>query len=151
MNPAPNGPASPAHEGLVALSEQECYQRLASAHLGRLALSVDALPRVFPVHYALLGRDPVFRTEAGTKLSAAAAGNVVCLEIDDATPEMHTGWSVMVIGPAEILTAPLDLRRAADLPLNPWVGRGDAFVRVTATLVSGREIIPPAMRRASRV
>lgn len=141
----------PRHDhGLVELSDQDCYQRLAAGHLCRIALSVDALPRVFPVHYALLGRDPVFRTDAGTKLSAAAGGNVVCLEIDDAAPEVHTGWSVMVVGPAEILVDPVDLEAAAELPLRPWVGRGDAFVRITATLVSGREIIPVGKRRPAR-
>lgn len=136
------GNGRPGRKQLGELSDHECYLRLAATHLGRVALSVGALPRVFPVHYALLGRDPVFRTDVGAKLSAAAQGNVVCLEIDDAVPEYHTGWSVMVIGPADILVDPADLAAAARLPLNPWVGGGDSFVRVAATLVSGREILP---------
>lgn len=144
------GNGRPGHKQLAELSDHECYLRLGATHLGRVALSVGALPRVFPVHYALLGRDPVFRTDAGAKLSAAAQGNVVCLEIDDAVPEYHTGWSVMVIGPAEILADPVDLAAAARLPLKPWVGDGDSFVRVSATLVSGREILPPGTASRSR-
>ena len=126
---------------LVELSERDCYLRLAANHLGRVALSVGALPAVFPVHYAMLGPDPVFRTDVGAKLTAAANGNVICLEIDEADPLSHTGWSVMVTGPSVVLTDPQELAQAAALPLEPWVGQGDAFVRIQAALVSGREIV----------
>ena len=131
------------HVGLEVLDEHECFRLLRACHLGRVALSLGALPAVFPVHYALLGRDPVFRTDAGAKLTAASAGNVVCIEIDDADPESHGGWSVMVTGPADVLTDEADLAQAKDLPLRPWVGRGDAFVRIKAAVVSGRRISPP--------
>lgn len=134
-------PIEPRHDRLVEMSERDCYRKLEGSHLGRLALSIGALPAVFPIHYALLGRDPVFRTDAGTKLTAAANGNVVCLEIDHADPLDHTGWSVMVTGPSEVLKDPDDLARAAELPLEPWVGQGDAFVRVRAALVTGRRIV----------
>lgn len=137
-------PTSANHDGLVELSARDCYRRLASVHLGRVALSIGALPVVFPVHYALLGEDPVFRTDAGAKLSAAASGNVICLEIDDADPEAHTGWSVMVTGTADILTDVDELAAAEHLPLQPWVGRGDAFVRIRATFVTGRKVVSGA-------
>ncbi|CAN5433995.1 hypothetical protein BH10ACT1_BH10ACT1_22840 [soil metagenome] len=136
------------HDGLVELSHRDCYRRLASSHLGRVALSIGALPVVLPVHYVLLDRDPVFRTDPGAKLSAAANGNVVCLEIDDADPESHTGWSVMVTGTADVITDPEELAMAERLPLRPWVGRGDAFVRIRATFVTGRKVVSghhPAM------
>ncbi|HEX2577544.1 MAG TPA: pyridoxamine 5'-phosphate oxidase family protein [Aquihabitans sp.] len=128
------------HQGLSPLDDRECYRLLAAAHLGRVALSVAALPVILPVHFALLGRDPVFRTERGAKLRAASAGNVLCLEVDEVDPEGHTGWSVLVTGPAEVLTAPEDLAVASTLPLSPWVGAGDAYVRIRATLVSGRRV-----------
>lgn len=129
------------HEGLGGLTDEECYRHLRDTKLGRVAVSVDALPRVFPVHYALLGRDPVFRTDEGTKLIAASGRNVVCFEIDHVNQEEHTGWSVMVIGPAEVITGAAELVRARALPLRPWVGRGEAYVRVSAILVSGRSVV----------
>lgn len=123
---------------LVVLDETACRRRLAANRFGRVALSVGALPVVFPVHYALLDGDPVFRTDAGTKLAAASSGNVLCLEIDEVNAEDHTGWSVLVTGRAEVLSDPETLARAADLPLRPWVGHGDAFVRIHGEVVSGR-------------
>lgn len=71
---------------------------------------------------------------------AASAGQVVCLEIDDFDPEHHTGWSVMVTGTASVVNAPEELARARQLPLQPWVGHGEAYVRIEATIVSGRRI-----------
>lgn len=125
---------------LLALDEATCRRHLAATRFGRVALSLGALPVVLPVHYALLDGDPVFRTDAGTKLAAASAGNVLCLEIDEADPEEHTGWSVLVTGPAEVLSDPGSLRRAERLPLRPWVGDGDAFVRIRSRMISGRAI-----------
>ncbi len=139
---APAADAAPIeHTGLELIDAEECFRLLGAARLGRVAVSVDALPAVFPVHFALLGRDPVFRTEAGAKLTAASAGNIICLEADDVDAESHTGWSVMVTGPAEVLRPGPDLDAALELPLRPWVGSGDAFVRIGAALVSGRRVV----------
>ena len=126
---------------LEVLGERECLNLLGHASLGRVALCFGALPAIFPVHFSLLGRDPVFRTEGGSKLTAASAGQVLCLEVDHADPESHTGWSVMVTGIAQVLTG-LDLELAQSLPLRPWVGTGDAYVRIHATLLSGRRVHP---------
>ena len=132
------------HLGLDVLDEHECLRLLGSTHLGRVAVTVGALPDIFPIHYALLGSDPVFRTDPGAKLMAASAGTILCLEADEADPVNHTGWSVMVTGPAHVITDPDELAKAHDLPLRPWVGRGDVYVRLQAVLVSGRRIVDPA-------
>lgn len=130
------------HHGLVELTDHECYVHLAAAHLGRVAMLIDGRPVIFPVHFVLLDRDPIFRTEAGAKLTAAAGGAPMCLEVDESDPEDHTGWSVVVSGPADVLSDPGDLRAAEALPLRPWVGRGDEFVRVKSSTVTGRRIEP---------
>ena len=125
---------------ITALEEHECFERLRSTPFGRVALSSGALPVIFPIHYVLLGRDPVFRTDPGTKLLAASDGQVLCLEIDSIDPVMHTGWSVLVTGRAEVLDDPDALHAVSQLPLRPWIGNGDAFVRIETSLVSGRSI-----------
>jgi len=127
---------------ITALEEHECFERLRTTPFGRVALSSGALPVIFPIHYALLGRDPVFRTDPGTKLLAASDGQVLCLEIDAIDPFLHTGWSVMVTGRAEVLDDPDELHAVSRLPLRPWIGNGDAFVRIETSLVSGRSIGP---------
>lgn len=130
------------HHGLVEMTDHECFNHLASAHLGRVALVVEGRPMIFPVHFALLGRDPIFRTEPGAKLTAAAGGGPMCLEVDASDPEDHTGWSVVVAGPSDVLSTPADLRAAEALPLRPWVGAGDRFVRIRASVVTGRRVEP---------
>lgn len=122
------------------LSEHECFDRLRLTPFGRVALSSGALPVIFPIHFALMDRDPVFRTDHGTKLMAASDGQVLCLEIDEIHPVLHTGWSVLVTGRADVLTSPRAIEVAQALPLRPWSGSGDAYVRIDAALVSGREI-----------
>jgi len=125
---------------IIELPEHECRDRLKLTPFGRIALSSGALPVIFPIHFAMLGDDPVFRTDPGTKLMAASDGQVLCLEIDDIHPVLHTGWSVLVTGRADVLSDPGDLRAAAALPLRPWTGSGSAYVRIEASMLSGREI-----------
>lgn len=128
---------------IIELTERACRDRLALTPFGRVALSSHALPVIFPIHFAMLGDDPVFRTDPGTKLMAASAGQVLCLEIDEIHPVLHTGWSVLVTGRADVLHRPEDLEAAAALPLRPWIGGGSAYVRIEASMVSGREILQP--------
>ena len=130
-----------AHRGrLGLLDELVCIRLLGEAKLGRIALSVGALPAIYPIRFALLGRDPVFRTHPQAGLVEATAGNVVCLQADDADPDSDHGWSVMVTGPADVITEPDLLEEARRLPLRPWAGAADAFVRIGAVMVSGRRI-----------
>ena len=134
----------PTHTALEisSLTDHQSYERLLSTAFGRVALSSGALPVIFPIHYAMLDFDPVFRTDPGTTLMSASNGQVLCLEIDEIHPTLHTGWSVLVTGRADVLDDPEDVAAAAALPLRPWIGQGDAFVRIRAAMVTGREIRP---------
>lgn len=133
-------PLAAHRDRLGLLEEQECIRLLGGVRLGRIALSVGALPAIYPIRFALLGRDPVFRTHPEAGLVEATAGNVVCLQADEADPDTERGWSVMVTGPAEVLTDGEVLVEARELPLRPWAGDADAFVRIGAVMVSGRRI-----------
>lgn len=130
------------HGGMEVLTERDCFALLEQAHFGRLGLSVGALPTILPVNFALLGRDPVFRTDAGTKLEAATNGHVLCLEIDDVDTLMRDGWSVVVTGRASVIEDQDELAAARQLPLQPWVGKGSSYVRIRASMVSGRRLRP---------
>jgi hypothetical protein len=106
-----------------------------------VAVSVGALPAIFPVNYATLDGDVVFRSGPGTKLTAAVRGAVVAFEVDETDGFDHTGWSVMVVGPAHEITDAGELDAAATLPLASWAPRdGDLFVRIESRLLSGREL-----------
>jgi nitroimidazol reductase NimA-like FMN-containing flavoprotein (pyridoxamine 5'-phosphate oxidase superfamily) len=132
---------------LVALDELECRRRLAKGGLGRTGVCVGALPAIFPVNYAVLDGDIVFRTGPGTKLDAAVAGVVVAFEVDHFDPLSHTGWSVMVVGVARRITDPDERARAEHLPLASWAeGARDAFVRLESSRVTGRELTLDGLR-----
>jgi nitroimidazol reductase NimA-like FMN-containing flavoprotein (pyridoxamine 5'-phosphate oxidase superfamily) len=129
--------------GLVVLSRDECLALLRGSHLGRVAVSIDALPVILPVQYAVLGDDIVFRTGVGTKLDAALRGAVVAFEIDSVDPLYHRGWSVLVTGHSTEVIDPEELVRCELLPLQPWLpGSTDRFVKIEAAVISGRVIDP---------
>lgn len=127
--------------GLEILEEAETRRLLAQEAIGRVGLTVDALPVILPVNYALLDGDVVFRSSAGVKLEAALDHAVVCFEVDGTDPRYHEGWSVLLTGRAELLEDKDELAAAERLPLRPWSGNVTGFyVRVRATMVSGRRL-----------
>ena len=128
--------------GLSVLEEGECVRLLSGARVGRVAVTIGAVPAVFPVNFALLDGDIVFRTGTGTKLDAATRNAVVAFEVDNLDPLYHEGWSVLVVGIADELTDPVLLGRAEALPLAPWApGARDHVVRLQPEFVSGRRIV----------
>ena len=94
---------------------------------------------VFPVNFALLKGDVVFRTVEGTKFHEAAAGAVVAFEADGYEPDGSGGWSVLVQGVSRVITEPSELRRARQLNVEPWAidGTADRVVRITARSSAG--------------
>jgi len=137
-------------EGLGLIDEAECLVLLASQSVGRVAVSVGAVPAVFPVNFGVLDNTIVFRTAAGTKLDVATRNSVIAFEVDKIDPVYHEGWSVLVVGMAEELTDPATLQRALDLPLAPWApGSRDHVVCVRPELVSGRRIVHRAVPEAA--
>lgn len=127
--------------GLEILSRAECDHRLGAHHIGRVAVLAGDQPLVLPVNYGVDRGDVVFRSAVGTKLHAAI-GHRVAFEIDGLDPLTHGGWSVLVVGAAEIESRPGDRERLEALPLGTWApGRKPIWVRVRATSVTGRRIV----------
>jgi nitroimidazol reductase NimA-like FMN-containing flavoprotein (pyridoxamine 5'-phosphate oxidase superfamily) len=126
---------------LVELDRRECLDLFGRAGIGRVVLSVEAIPVALPVNTAVLDGDVVFATDEGSKLDAALRGNVVSIEADGVDRLYHTGWSVIVTGVAELLTDPGDIERARRLSLHAWAPGPHRFlVRIPSTVVSGRRI-----------
>jgi nitroimidazol reductase NimA-like FMN-containing flavoprotein (pyridoxamine 5'-phosphate oxidase superfamily) len=129
---------------LERLNRQECFRLLASVPIGRVGLSISALPVVLPVRFALLDDDVVFRTATGTRLYEAATEAVLAFEADQHDPEGVGGWSVLVQGRSEELTDATTLARARALGVLPWTrdDAADRFIRITSTVVTGRRCAP---------
>lgn len=108
-------------------------------------VNVDGVPAAFPVNFALLEDDIVFRTGPGTKLSAALDGATVGFEVDRIDPVFESGWSVLIQGAASVITDADDLLRARRLHLRTWApGDRPQFVRIRSESVSGRRFLSPA-------
>jgi uncharacterized protein len=132
------------------LSRVDCLRLLGEAEIGRIAVTIGALPVVLPVSYALFDGDILIRTARGTKLVAAASDAVVAFEVDSVDPLHHTGWSVLVQGVAKGITNQDELRRAKTVPLSPW-GQDDYYLRVSAQIVSGRRLTTDMRNDSSRL
>ena len=90
-------------DGLQVLDEVDAMRLLAQSHLGRVGLTIGALPAIFPVNYCLIDGDIVFRSSPGSKVSAASRGTVVAFEVDDYHDADRSGWSVLVVGRSEVV------------------------------------------------
>jgi nitroimidazol reductase NimA-like FMN-containing flavoprotein (pyridoxamine 5'-phosphate oxidase superfamily) len=129
--------------GLELLEEHEAWALLRAGVVGRVGVTIGAMPAIFPVNYAVLDDDAVvFRTAPGSKLSAAASDAVVAFEVDDYDRADRSGWSVLVVGRSEVVHD-LDVTRkvrAADL--EPYAdGTRTSIVRIRPVFVSGRRIV----------
>lgn len=130
-------------EGLEVLDEDECRALIATRAVGRVAVSMNALPAVFPVNYRVAGDAILFFTGAGTKLRAAMSNTVVAFEVDDFDEPNQTGWSVLVVGVPSEVTDPAMVASARRLGVRPWA-RGDRthLVRLHTDFISGRRVPP---------
>jgi nitroimidazol reductase NimA-like FMN-containing flavoprotein (pyridoxamine 5'-phosphate oxidase superfamily) len=129
-------------EGLELLDENEAMSLLAHNEVGRVGLTIGAMPAIFPVNYRLIDGCIVFRTAPGSKLSAASANTVVAFEVDDYNAADRSGWSVLVVGTSEVVHD-LDVTfQVLDEKLEPWVdGMRGWIVRIRPGFVSGRRIV----------
>jgi uncharacterized protein len=135
-------PAEPRAGRVQELTRSECFELLADEHLGRVAVTDDRGPVVFPVNYLLDRHTVVFRPEAGTTLHAASRGSRVCFEADGVDAVARTGWSVIVRGEITEVTDRAELARLAGLPLQVWpAGARDHYLRILPAVLTGRRIL----------
>jgi nitroimidazol reductase NimA-like FMN-containing flavoprotein (pyridoxamine 5'-phosphate oxidase superfamily) len=120
------------------LSEDECWELLLSASLGRLGLSVADEPEIFPVNFVAADKRIVFRTAEGTKLLELTVNNRVALETDGVGRD--EAWSVVVKGTARVLDKEWEIIAANALPLRPLVPTLKYnFIEITPVAVTGRK------------
>jgi len=126
---------------LETLDRAECLRLLETVPVGRIGVSIGALPAILPVNFAVVGDRIVIRTVPGTKLDAATMHAVVAFEVDDYAPDGSSGWSVMVQGVCSEVVAPAERAALAASALRPWAfdeGEATRFVRIDLSFVTGR-------------
>ena len=134
-----------AHGEFIWLDRGESMRLLATAPVGRLIFTVNALPAVRLMNFALAGGLIVLRTAADTTVARKVNDTVVAFEVDDLDAATSSGWSVIVTGRATLVTDPELLARYQRVPLVAWApGDRDQFVEITTELVEGRRARRPA-------
>ncbi len=129
--------------GLEILERAECLLLLTSVPVGRIAVTVDALPVLLPVNFSVSSSGKiVFATRSGQKLRGALENQVIAFEADAFDPVTRSGWSVLVQDRAQVLSR-AEAAPYEHLELERWAG-GDAtsYVVIGSGLISGRRITP---------
>ncbi|GAA3367926.1 pyridoxamine 5'-phosphate oxidase family protein [Streptomyces sannanensis] len=131
------------HPRLRDLGPDECRDLLSTHGVGRIAVSTPDGPVVIPVNYEVIEDAIAFRTAPDSVL-AAAAGTHVAFEVDHVDEAMSQGWSVLVVGPARVVTEPDAARRMTDRAhTEPWAGgERETWVSIQPTGITGRRIVP---------
>jgi uncharacterized protein len=129
---------------LRRLSPADCLNLLATARVGRVGVTMEALPTILPVNFVVFDEGVLFQTAAGTKLDAAVRGAVVAFQVDAYEAEGTAGWSVLLIGKANEITDPGDLHRAEVAAMTPCPTAGGPlhYVHVRGEQISGRRFGP---------
>ncbi len=124
---------------LVELDETMCLRLLGERIVGRMALTVGALPTVLPINYVLYGRSLVMATDPGLKLRSARSRDVVCLEVDDWDDFEQSGWYVTATGHLSEVSQPEEVEDLAGLTLGRWRHLDEPhLIRLTVELLHGR-------------
>ncbi|MFP5282893.1 MAG: pyridoxamine 5'-phosphate oxidase family protein [Actinomycetes bacterium] len=128
---------------VVELDRSECVDLLGAGTVGRLGYVTDDGPRVVPVNYVLAEDRVVFRTTAYGEVARAASGRRIAFEVDDVDEFFRAGWSVLVVGTADLLSE-ADLGRLSPRTWpEPWAaGPRTLFLQIPVGDVTGRRVLP---------
>lgn len=119
------------------IPEESAWGYLASVDVGRIAVSSDGRPEIYPVNFCLDGESIVFRSASGSKLEKLAVDSHVAFEADGWSET--GGWSVLIRGDAALIEDPDELARVTKAPLRTWVPTVKKnWVRVTPELITAR-------------
>lgn len=128
----------------VELSQEECADRLADRHFGRIALHGRDGLSVYPVNYTWSDGHVAIRTNPGAKLDGIAQSEVA-FEIDEIDEAARTGWSVLVRGVGYEVTDSIDgiSTEMRELPVDTWApGGNEHWIRIEPRSITGRRVQP---------
>jgi nitroimidazol reductase NimA-like FMN-containing flavoprotein (pyridoxamine 5'-phosphate oxidase superfamily) len=105
---------------IVRLDEVACLALLAEGSVGRVGVSMAALPTIRTVRYALTGDTVVFRVDPDSRLRSAVTDVVIAFHADRCDDRNRCGWSVVVQGRCREVVDAECLAGLRALPLAPW-------------------------------
>ncbi len=128
---------------MQVLDADQCRELLTGEQIGRVVVSMDAMPAAFPVNYTVIGPEIYFRTAPGTKMSAAVNRTVVAFQVDAFDTDTSEGWSVLVVGPARLVTDAAERALLDAAGMYSWVASGHPhYVAIRMDRITGRRLLP---------
>ena len=125
----------------MALTRDECWERLRSGALGHLAFTIRAMPVIRPMRYVVTGLHLLLAPS--DELAEHVDGQVVAFEIDAADASGGYRWSVVAVGTARLLQDPGEIARVAAHPFASWWSvESPSRVLLTIGELSGRTVLP---------
>lgn len=139
-DPPPGQPDAAARPVLAQLSTEECWDKLGTHGVGRIAVPVQPGPAVLPVNYLVDSGTVVYRTGAGDA-AEPAPGEGVSFQVDQIDDRLSRGWSVLLTGTAERVDDPAQSDVLAARAPEPWAGGNrPVWIRIRPKSVTGRRI-----------
>ena len=128
---------------LVEMTREECLQALEAKRIGRLGYPTADGPRIIPVNHVLTDDGIIFRTVPDGEVARNALDATCAFEVDDVDEFFESGWSVLAVGVAQLLTeADFQRLRFGKIP-EPWVdGPRVLFVKLPLRQLTGRHLLP---------
>ena len=153
---SPAATPSAARDASLATGEQSameelpaatCWELVRTRRVGRLAVNVDGRARIFPINFVVDGQTIVYRTAAGTKLSATRRADVE-FEVDHYDASTGRAWSVIVAGRATEVTRSRRLGARSRPAAVSMASRAKAVLRAHRPRGRDRAPLPRRVRRS---
>jgi uncharacterized protein len=123
------------------LGVRECLALLRSVPVGRLVFCADALPAIRPVNFAVMDGLIVVRGARGS-WADKLDNTVVAFEVDQIDKATRTGWNVVVVGKAHLVTEIDEIASLARPQRRPWApGSRDRFLKIDMEQITGRKLM----------
>lgn len=122
--------------GFQTMTADECRRLLAAGDIGRVAITVGALPLVLPVQYALQDDHLLLRTPGHHEVRDSIDGQVVGFEADRIDLDHGVGWCVSVTGTVRVMPGAV----MTD-PVHRWFSDGVLLAMDTDVVVGHRAAV----------
>ncbi|MEU6972028.1 pyridoxamine 5'-phosphate oxidase family protein [Kitasatospora aureofaciens] len=123
------------------LDELQCLRLLSGTAVGRLVYTVGALPAVMPVRYRIAADGSVLlHAHTDSEITRAVADAIVAFEASELDEADGSGWSVTVLGRADVTS---DIEEGRTIPAvvpAPARTAGRVTIRIRPELVTGRSL-----------
>ena len=121
--------------------DEQCLAQLGRAQFGRIALTLQAVPVVVPVRYALSDGGTILFTVSVDQLREALHGTVTTLQADGFDEASGRRWSVIAVGTTRRVEVSdgIGLREIASLSVpDATAVEQDTVFRLDHQILSGR-------------